>query len=568
MLRFSTSVILVLLLLLFSSYNLSAQDRLSGELFSTRSEVIARHGMAATNHPLASQIAIDILKKGGSAADAAIAANAFLGFADPAMNGIGGDLFAIVWSEKDQKLFGLNASGKSPMNLTLEDFNEMNLDGIPASSPHSVTVPGAVDGWFELHEKFGNLDMHSLLQPTIDYAREGIAVTSEIAEMMDYLDRDLIRGYNLPGDFDWEEYLPYFSKLYRPEGSFPDKGDVRTNADLAATLEKVATGGRDAFYAGDIAQKIVEHMQEIGGYLAMEDFKKHSSKWVDPVSVNYRGYEVWEIPPNAQGMSVLQILNILEGYNLAEFGFGSPEHVHYFTEAKKLAYADMREYYGDPEFSDLPVDTLLSKEYADARRQLIRDDWVQDFGPGLEEDTHTIYLTVADDEGNMVSLIQSNSWLFGSLITPPDLGFPMQNRGTGFTLEEKHVNTYAPGKRPFHTLIPSFITKDGDPYISFGLTGGSMQPQGHVQIVLNVIDFGMNLQEASDAPRIRHSGGGAGSIELESGFRYETVRELMKMGHDVKYGFERFGGFQGIMFDGTFYYGASESRKDGQAIGY
>lgn len=568
MLRYIKSIALLSILNLSLVFQADAQDRLSGELFATRSEVIARHGMAATNHPLASQIAIDILKKGGSAADAAIAANAFLGFADPAMNGIGGDLFAIVWSADNQKLYGLNASGKSPMSLTLEELNRVAPEGISASSPHSVTVPGAVDGWIELNKKFGNLEMRDLLQPTIDYAREGIAVTSEIAEMMDYLERDLIRGYGLPEDFKWEVDLPYFSSLYRPEGYFQNKGDVRTNTDLASTLEKIAEDGREAFYNGEIAEKIVNHLQNLGGYLSMEDFANHSSKWVDPVSVNYRGYDVWEIPPNAQGMSVLQILNILEGYDLASYGFGSPEHIHYFTEAKKLAYADMREYYGDPEFSDLPIDTLLSKSYADARRQLIRKDWVQDFGPGLEDDNHTIYLTVADDEGNMVSLIQSNSWLFGSLITPPELGFALQNRGTGFTLEENHVNTYAPGKRPFHTIIPAFVTKDGKPYISFGLTGGSMQPQGHVQIIMNVVDFGMNLQEASDAPRIRHSGSGVGDTELESGFRYETVRELLKMGHEVKYGFERFGGFQGIMFDGTFYYGASESRKDGQAVGY
>lgn len=559
---------LVCLFMINSFKTVAAQDRLTGKLFATRSEVIARNGMAATNHPLASQIAIDILKKGGSAADAAIAANAFLGFADPAMNGIGGDLFAIVWSAEDQKLYGLNASGKSPVNLPLAELKRVAPGGITASSPHSVTVPGAVDGWYELHKKFGELDMKTLLQPTIDYAREGIGVTSEIAELMDYLERDLIRGYGLPDDFDWNDDLPYFSSLYRPEGYFPNKGDVRTNADLAATLEKIADGGREAFYEGEIAEKIVAHLNELGGYLTKDDFVNHSSKWVDPVSVNYRGYDVWEIPPNAQGMSVLQILNILEGYDLASYGFGSAEHVHYFTEAKKLAYEDMREYYGDPEFSDLPIDTLLSKTYADARRELIRDNWVQDYGPGLDEENHTIYLTVADNDGNMVSLIQSNSWLFGSLITPHGLGFALQNRGTGFTLEENHVNTYAAGKRPFHTIIPAFITKDEVPYISFGLTGGSMQPQGHVQIVLNVVDFGMNLQEASDAPRIRHSGSGVGDTELESGFSYETVRQLMKMGHEVKYGFERFGGFQGIMFDGTFYYGASESRKDGQAIGY
>ena len=552
---------------LFMCDLLMAQDRLSGKLFATRSEVIAKNGMVATNHPLASQVAIDILKQGGSAVDAAIAANVFLGFADPAMNGPGGDLFAIIWSADDQKLYGLNASGKSPASLSLEHFRERGLNSVPASSPLAVTVPGAVDGWYEMHGKFGKLDFEQLLSPTIIYAREGIAVHAEVADLMDFLDRDLIRFYNLPEDFKWNQ-LEYFSSLYRPNGRFPVKGELHRNEDYARTLEKLAAGGRDAFYRGEIARAITDHIQDEGGFLAMDDYEQHSSVWVDPVSVNYRGYDVWQIPPPTQGLSVLQMLNILEGYNLGAYGFGSPEHIHYFTEAKKLAYADMRRFVSDPDFHVLPVETLLSKEYAAQRREHIRSDWTGSYGPGLEAESHTIYLTVADKDGNMVSLIQSNSWLFGSLITPPGLGFPLQNRGTGFTLQEGHLNTYEPGKRPFHTIIPAFVTKDGEPYISFGLTGGDMQPQGHVQIVMNVVDFGMNIQEAGDAPRIRHSGSGSGSIELESGFEYKTIRQLMMMGHDVKYGFERFGGFQGILFDGTFYYGASESRKDGQAAGY
>jgi len=523
--------------------------------------------MAATNHPLASQIAIDILKQGGSAVDAAIAANAFLGFADPAMNGLGGDMFAIIWSAEDEKLYGLNASGKSPQGMTLENFRERNLNSVPASSPYAVTVPGVVDGWFEMHEKFGVLGFDELLTPTIDYARQGVGVPAEIADLMDFLDRDLIRFYGLPDDFVWED-LEYFSSIFRPEGRFPQKGDLFKNEDLANTLQKIAEDGRDAFYRGEIGEAIVEHLQELGGYMTMEDLENHSSVWVEPVSVNYRGYDVWQIPPPTQGLSVLQMLNILERFDLAGYGFGSPEHVHYFAEAKKLAYADLGRYVADPDFSDLPLEELLFKEYADQRRELIRDEWTGSYGPGLDEESHTIYLTTADKDGNMVSLIQSNSWLFGSLIMPPGLGFPLQNRGTGFTLQEGHFNTYEPGKRPFHTIIPAFVTKDGKPYISFGLTGGGMQPQGHVQIVMNLVDFGMNLQEASDAPRIRHSGSGTGAVELESGFTYETVRELLKKGHTVQYGFERFGGFQGILFDGTFYYGASESRKDGQAAGY
>ncbi|MEX0906465.1 MAG: gamma-glutamyltransferase [Balneolaceae bacterium] len=554
-------------LLLWTPSDLTSQDRLSGKLFATRSEVIAKNGMAATNHPIAGQIALDILKQGGTAADAAIAANAFLGFADPAMNGLGGDMFAIVWSAEDQKLYGLNASGKSPAGMEAGFFRENGINSIPPASPYAVTVPGVVDGWFELNQRFGRLNMEQVLAPTISYARDGIAITPETADLMDYLDRDLLGGYGLPDDFDWSD-LGYFSSLYRPDGEFLNRGDHFRNEDLAGSLERIAEGGREAFYEGEIAETIVSHLQELGGLMTMDDFARHSSVWVDPVSVNYRGYDVWELPPNVQGMSVLQILNILEGYGLAEYGFGSPEHVHYFTEAKKLAYADLATYYGDPEFSDLPTEELLSKEYAGRRRADIDDNRAGSYGPGLEGENHTIYLTVADGDGNMLSLIQSNSWLFGSLITPPGLGFPLQNRGTGFTLEEGHVNSYAPGKRPFHTIIPAFITKDGEPHVSFGLTGGDMQPQGHVQIVMNLVDFGMNIQEAGDAPRIRHYGSGEGSVALESGFEYETVRELLKMGHTVQYGFESFGGYQGILFDGTFYHGGSESRKDGQAVGY
>lgn len=550
-----------------------AQDRLSGKNFATRSEVIARNGMAATNHPLATQVALDILKKGGSAVDAAIAANAFLSFADPAMNGVGGDLFAIIWSAADQKLYGLNGSGRSPQELTLEYFEKNNLSRIAASSPHAVTVPGCVDAWFEMHGKFGRLPMAQLLAPTVEYAREGIAVAPEVADMMAYLERDLLPSYTPEGDLKLED-LPNFSALYRPKGRFPVKGELYRNPELANTLEKISRGGKMAFYQGEIAMSIATHLQKLGGFMTVKDLAAHRSEWIEPVSTNYRGYDVWELPPNGQGTSVLQMLNILEGYDLASYGFGSPEHLHYFTEAKKLAYADLGAYYGDPAFSDLPVEELLSKEYAAKRRNAISGERAGNYGPGLETETHTIYLTVADKEGNMVSLIQSNSWLFGSLIVPPGLGFCLQNRGTGFNLQEGHVNGYAPGKRPFHTIIPAFVTKDGKPYISFGLTGGGMQPQGHVQILLNHIDFGMNLQEAGDAPRIRHEyfgpagPGYAGAIQLESGFSYETIRELMTMGHEVRYGFERYGGYQAILFDGQFYYGASESRKDGQAAGY
>ncbi len=563
---------LLTLVLIIFCYSLShGQDRLTGKTFATRSEVIAKNGMVATHHPLAGQIAIEVLKKGGSAVDAAIAANAFLGFADPAMNGIGGDMFAIVWDTENQKLWGLNASGKSPQSLTLGYFEQQGLASIPASGPLPITVPGVVDGWFELQEKFGKLSMRDLLAPTIDYAREGIPMTEEIAEMMLYLERNLLSSYHPTQEVRFEDF-PNFMELYRPDGRFPIKGELFRNPDLANTLEAIAHKGRDAFYQGEIAQRIAEFMGRKGGFMKMSDLEAHQSVWVDPVSTTYRGYEVWEMPPNDQGMAVLQILNILEGYDLSSYGFGSKEHIHYFTEAKKLAYADRDTYYGDPETYDVPYDTLLSKSYAAKRKQLIHDEYAQNFGPGMEEESHTIYLTCADKDGNMVSLIQSNSWLFGSLMVPDGLGFCLQNRGTGFTLKRRHVNTYAPLKRPLHSIIPAFITREGLPYMSFGLTGGGMQPQGHVQIIVNMIDFGMNPQEAGDAPRIRHEypfgRDNVGMIRLESGFDYETVRSLMKMGHTVGFGFERFGGYQAIMYDGNFYYGATESRKDGQAVGY
>ncbi len=545
-----------------------AQDRLSGKSFATRSEVLARNGMAATNHPLATQVALDVLKRGGTAVDAAIAANAFIGFADPAMNGLGGDLFAIVWDAAEKKLYGLNGSGRSPQSLPLDYFTSRNMSAIPAAGPLPVTVPGCVDAWYALHERFGKLPVAELLAPTIAYAREGIPVAEEIAEMMAYLERNLLPSYHPDGNVSFADF-PEFEKVYRKDGGFPGKGDIYANPDLANTLEKIAEGGKDAFYKGEIAATIAEYMKNHGGFLTVEDFADHQSSWIDPVSTNYRGYDVWELPPNGQGISVLQMLNILEGYDLARYGYGSVEHLHYFAEAKKLAYADLAKYYGDPEVNDLPVEKLLSKEYAARRRALIRDDQIGSYGPGLEDGNHTIYLTVTDKEGNMVSLIQSNSWLFGSLVVPPGLGFALQNRGTGFTLEKDHVNTYAPGKRPFHTIIPAFITRNGAPYVSFGLTGGGMQPQGHVQIVLNLLDFGMNLQEAGDAPRLRHEYlGGAEVLRAESGFDYEVIRELMKKGHTVAFGFERFGGYQAIMVKEGVYYGASESRKDGQAAGY
>jgi len=549
----------LLIVLVLFSWSSTAQDRITGELFSTRSEVIAEHGMAATSHPLATQVALDILKNGGSAVDAAIAANAVLGLMEPTGNGIGGDLFAIVWDAKTKKLYGLNASGRSPQSLTIDFFKENGYSKIPAYGPLPVSVPGCVDGWFELHRKFGKLDMETVLQPAIEYANEGFPVTELVAYYM---------NLSALG----------FKETYMPDGRTPVKGEIFKNPDLANTLQKIAREGRDVFYEGEIAVIIAKYIKENGGFLSYEDLKNHTSEWVEPVSTNYRGYDVWELPPNGQGIAALQMLNIMEAYDIKEMGFGSAEYLHLLVEAKKLAFEDRAKFYADPDFNDIPVEELISKEYAQKRRELINPDRAaRSYDPGKLSNGETIYLTVADEEGNMVSLIQSNYRGMGSGMTPDGLGFILQDRGELFTLEKGHFNSYAPNKRPFHTIIPAFITKDGEPFISFGLMGGAMQPQGHVQIVVNLIDFEMNLQEAGDAPRINHTGSSqptgesmtdGGYIQVESGISYETIRELMYKRHNIKFALGPYGGYQAIMKKDGVYYGASESRKDGQAAGY
>ncbi|GAB4423736.1 MAG: gamma-glutamyltransferase [Bacteroidia bacterium] len=546
---------------------LPAQDRVTGHTFATRSEVIARNGMACTSQPLATQVAIGILQQGGTAIDAAIAANATLGLMEPTGCGVGGDLFAIVWDSKTRQLYGLNASGRSPQGLSLEHLTSLGLDQIPSEGPLPVSVPGCVDGWFELHERFGRLPMEMVLAPAIQYAREGFPVSELIA----YYLQASARRYR-----DW----PHFADTYMPGGQAPGKGDVFRNPRLAYTYELIATKGRKAFYRGEIAEKIAAHMREIGGFVSMEDLKAHRSEWVQPVSTTYRGYEVWELPPNGQGIAALQMLNLLEGYDLRSMGFGSAAYIHAFTEAKKLAYEDRARYYADPAFAQVPVAQLISKDYAATRRAEIDPARAaRTYPAGTLSHGETIYLTVADKEGNMVSLIQSNYRGMGSGVVPGDLGFMLQNRGEMFSLEPGHANVYAPGKRPFHTIIPAFVTRDGQPWLSFGVMGGDMQPQGHVQILVNLIDFDMNLQEAGDAPRIYHTGSSeptgehmreGGLLCLESGFDYEVIRRLRMMGHNIGYNIGGYGGYQAIRYDAAqgVYYGASESRKDGQAAGY
>jgi gamma-glutamyltranspeptidase/glutathione hydrolase len=544
-----------------------SQDRITGHDFATRSEVIAQNGMAAASQPLATQVALDILKKGGNAIDAAIAANAMLGLVEPTGCGIGGDLFAIIWSADKKKLYGLNASGRSPRTLKLEYFKENGYEFIPSRGPLPVSVPGCVDGWFEMHEMFGKLSMKDILQPAITYAREGFPVTEVIAY---YLER---------GVRSLEEF-PNVKDVYAPGGKVPAKGEIFKNPQLASTLEKIVKGGRNEFYRGSIARDIAAFMKAQGGFLTYDDLSRHHSEWVEPVKTTYRGYEVWELPPNGQGIATLQMLNILEGYDIATMGFGSAEYIHLFTEAKKIAFEDRARYYADPLFVKVPVDQLISKKYAAERRKLIDPERAgRVYNAGLDEAGNTIYLTVADKYGNMVSLIQSNYRGLGSGMCPTGLGFILQDRGEMFSLSPGHANVYAPGKRPFHTIIPAFITKEGKPWISFGVMGGDMQPQGHVQIIVNIIDFRMNLQEAGDAPRIYHTGSSeptgeqmtdGGTLHLENGFRPEVIQKLMSMGHRIQGNLGGFGGYQAIMWDdkNKVYYGASESRKDGQAGGY
>jgi gamma-glutamyltranspeptidase / glutathione hydrolase len=577
-------------------------DRITGKSFATRSEVLARHGMVCTSVPAATQVGLDILKRGGNAVDAAIAANATLGLMEPVSNGIGGDLFAIVYSAKENKLYGINGSGRSPLGLSYEqmraELDKLHRRTIPPRGMLPISVPGTVDAWNELHKKFGKLKLSDDLAPAVKYAEEGFPVTELIAfywhfgpEVYKDLPGAFLQTYTLDG-----------------KGRTPAKGDIFKNPALAKTLRLIGEKGRDAFYKGEIADKIDNFMRENGGFLRKADFEKHTSTWVDPVSTNYRGYDVFELPPNGQGIATLQILNILEGFDLKSMGRNSAETLHAMIEAKKIAWADRAKFYADPEFAKIPLAGLLSKEYAGERRKLIdpghaakaveagvppangaesqaKREPLQDSAATPKrspvDDGDTIYMCTADDEGNMVSLIQSNYRGMGSGIVVPGLGFMFQDRGELFSMEPGHANVYAPGKRPFHTIIPGFVMKDGKPWEAFGVMGGGMQPQGHVQVLTNQIDFGLNAQEAGDASRWQHEGDNeptgekmekGGYVEVESGIPYQIVRELEKRGHEVRFDVGGYGGYQAIkveLHDGQrVYVGASESRKDGQAAGY
>jgi len=569
---FKTPVLSCFLILLTCSAffgRAGAFDRPAGRMEASRSAVIANGGMVCAAQPLAVQIGVDILKKGGNAVDAAIAVNAALGLMEPVSCGIGGDLFAIVWDADSEQLYGLNASGRCPALLTIEEVKSKGLSRIPYTGVIPQTVPGCVDGWFELHKRFGRLGMDQILAPAIRYAREGFPVTEVIAHY-----------WKLGGERLKDQ--PNFAETYLPEGRAPEEGEIFRNPDLARTYEILAQNGRDAFYRGEIAGVIDGFEKRIGGYLRSEDLENHTSTWVEPVSSSYRGYDVWELPPNGQGIAALQILNMIEAFDLKTMGHNSAGYLHLLIEAKKIAFEDRARFYADPAFADIPVKALVSKYYSARRRKLIDPGKALrkiEAGDPLLESGETTYLTVADRDRNFVSLIQSNYAGFGSGPVPDGLGFCLQDRGALFNLDPDHPNSLEPGKRPFHTIIPAMVTRDGLPVFSFGVMGGSMQPQGHVQILCNIIDFGMGVQEAGDVPRFRHLGSsqptgekmtGGGRVALESGIGAEVIRGLIEKGHSIVKVSGGFGGYQGIWWDreNDVLMGASESRKDGCAAGY
>lgn len=560
---------------------------------ATRPEVYASHAMACTAHPLATQAALEVMRAGGSAVDGAIAANACLGLMEPTGSGVGGDLFAMVWEPREKKLYGYNGSGRSPGGVTLDELKsiltEKKLKQIPASGPLCVTVPGCVDGWAALSARFGKKPLSETLAPAIRYAEEGFPISPRIAEAWAI---SVNRFTRTPG-----ECPGFIEQFCMPGGSVPrapEAGETWRNPSLARTYRAVAERGRDGFYRGEIPVAIERTLKAQLGHewLKTSDFEKHTGEWVEPVSASYRGYDVWELPPNGQGIAALQILKVLEGYDLAHMGWGSPAYVHTFIEAKKLAFEDRARYYCDQAFAKTPVKLLTSEEYATERRSHISESIAAKVvDPGvIPGGADTTYLTVADDSGMMVSLIQSNYRGMGSGVVPMDdsgktLGFMLQSRGEQFALDPQHPNAFAPSKRPFHTIIPAFVSKNGEAWLSFGVMGGAMQPQGHVQILVNLIDFNMTLQQAGDAPRIHHDGStepqgevkpmdSGGVVNLEPGFSKDTIEGLEQRGHVLKPAPTAvFGGYQAILVrtgpDGSrVYVGASESRKDGQAQGY
>ena len=546
-------------------------DRPSGPIGQSSSVVMASNAMACTSDPRATQAALHVLSKGGSAVDAAIAANAVLGVVEPMSCGMGGDLYAIVWEAKTGQIHGLNASGRSPLKINRDVFAARDLKQIPLQGPLSWSVPGCVAGWLDLHSKFGILPVAELLAPAIRLADEGFPVSPVIGGFWAKADQNFAKWSDSQSTFLLEGKRP------------PRAGDLFRNPRLAESYRKVAKGGAEVFYRGAIAEEIVRFSKANGGYFELEDFSDHRNEWVKPISTKYRGYNVWQIPPNGQGLSVLQILNVLSEHDVAAMGWGSPEYLHLLVEAKKLAYADRARFYADMAFESVPVETLNSIQYA--RQQLKRIDRTKaatqvDAGDPKLVQGDTVYLCVVDKDRNCCSLIQSNYHGFGSQVVPGDVGFAMQNRGNLFSLDANHPNRLEPGKRPFHTIIPSLVTRDDKPVFVFGVMGGDMQPQGQVQVLVNWIDFGMNIQMAGDAARVRHEGSQTptgveadlkgGVVHYESVISTDAVRALEKMGHKTQASRGSMGGYQGILIDWerNLLQGATESRNDGVALGY
>ena len=549
-------------------------DRPAANPHATRSVVYGRHGMIATSQPLASAAGLKAMQDGGNAIDAAVTAAAVLAVVEPSMTGIGGDLFAIVYDAKSQSLRALNASGRSGYAATADVFAARKLTRVPNAGVLSVTVPGVVEGWSELLSKYGTITMATAVAPAIDYAKNGFAVSEIIARQWKNSERKLAAD-------------PAAASTFLPAGRAPQPGEIFANPRLAATLQQIVGGGRNAFYKGPIARAIVADMKQRDGLLDERDFAEHEADWVDPISTSYRGYDVYELPPNTQGVTVLEMLNILEGFDLKSMGFQSPAYLHALVEAKRIAFADRAAYIGDP--AAVPpqaVKTLISKEYAAARRKEIDPAHAaESYNPGsidgvrpsagVEADQNftgldrgdTIYMTAADGKGNFVSLIQSLFSDFGSGIVAGDTGILLHNRGALFTLTPGHPDQIAPHKRPLHTLIPAFIMKDRKPWVSFGVMGGDHQAQGHTQVVVNLVDFGMNIQEAGEAARINHGNNG---LQVESGIPEAARAGLAERGHKVTVSIGAFGGFQGIMVDPrtAVLMGGSDPRKDGLAIGW
>jgi len=545
-------------------------DRPAGDPYASRSTVMAPYGMVATSQPLATEVGLQVLRSGGNAVDAAMAANAVLGVVEPHNCGIGGDLFAIVWRARSRRLYGLNASGRAPGDLTLDEFRRRGLPAIPSAGPLAWSVPGCVDGWAQLLKRFGTRSLGELLGPAIEYARRGFPVSEIISAQWVGAEHALSQR-------------PGAARVYLRDGRAPRAGEVFRNPALARTYRLLSEEGPDAFYHGSLAKRLGQYSRRVGGFFSLADFALHGSDWVEPVSTTYRGREIWELPPNCQGIAVLQMHNILEGYDLASLGHNTAPYLHLLTEAKKIAFEDRARYYADPEFAEVPVTELISKSRAQAQRALINPKRAMSLPlrglPQIPTADETVYLCAVDRERNAVSLIQSNYAGFGSFEVPPDLGFCIQNRGCSFSVDPDHPNVFAPRKRPFHTIIPGFVTQNGKPLLAFGVMGGDMQPQGHVQVLCNMFDFGMTAQEAGDAGRFRHAGSsepsgrigrGAGTVHLESRIPRSVRSELRRLGHHIGRGGGNFGGYQAILIDAAtgMLHGATEPRKDGSASGY